>query len=370
MDKALLAKRLKGIEVLLMSAATVVLLTENLHALFAVLLLLGLQAAFFGPVKYSLLPTHLADDELMLGNALIEGATFIAILMGSVLGGLLGGIPGGLSYVATGLVALSAFGLLAARLIPPAPTVDPNQSLTLNIFKDTVSLLKESREQGPIWFCILGISWFWTFGATVLALVPPIARDVLGGAESLTSLFFAIFSLGIGVGSLACARSLRGEITPAPVPWAALAMSAVLLVFAALVAVMPLPNATHQPLAEALASPGALSLTAVLFLLSATSGFYAVPLYSILQHDAPADVKARMIGANNVINSCMLVVGAIVLSLLSSVVGLSIANIAVILALANLGSIGFIVGLLPSPTARWSETSGHPPAARSRTSRS
>jgi acyl-[acyl-carrier-protein]-phospholipid O-acyltransferase/long-chain-fatty-acid--[acyl-carrier-protein] ligase len=158
MDKALLARRWKGIEVLLMSAATVALTSESLPELVALLLLLGLQAAFFGPVKYSLLPAHLADNELMRGNALIEGATFIAILVGSVTGGLLGGYPGGLSYVAAGLVAFSGFGYVAARLIPPAPPADPDQSLTLNVISDTLSLLREAREQPTIWSCILGIS--------------------------------------------------------------------------------------------------------------------------------------------------------------------------------------------------------------------
>ena len=282
----------------------------------------------------------------MLGNALIEGATFIAILVGSVVGGLLGGSPGGLSYVAAGLVAFSGFGYAAARFIPPAPTADPDQSVTLNVIADTLSLLREAREQPTIWSCILGISWFWTFGAIVLALLPPLARDVLGGTETLTSFFLAIFSVGIGVGSLICARSLRGEITPAPVPFAAIAMSVVLVEFAALVAVMPMSNASNQSVAEALASPRALLLMAVLFLLSTTSGFYALPLYSILQHDAPADVKARMIGANNVGNACMLVAGAVCLSVLSTGLGLSIPQVAVVLALANLGSIGFIKRLV------------------------
>jgi acyl-[acyl-carrier-protein]-phospholipid O-acyltransferase/long-chain-fatty-acid--[acyl-carrier-protein] ligase len=180
----------------------------------------------------------------------------------------------------------------------------------------------------------------------VLALVLPLARDVLGGAETPTSVFLAIFSVGIGVGSLICARSLRGEITPSPVPFAAIAMSVIVLLFAALVAAMPSSGASNQTVAEAFASPRALLLMAVLFLLSTASGFYAVPLYSILQHDAPADLKARMIGANNVANACMLVAGAVSLGVLSTGLGLSISEVAVILALSNLGSIGLIKRLV------------------------
>jgi hypothetical protein len=130
------------------------------------------QASLFGPVKYSLLPAHLADHELVLGNALIEGATFVAILMGSVVGGLLIGVPGGLSYIAVGLLGFAGLGYFSARAIPPAPPADPDQPVTLNVLADTANLLREAHGHRPVWLCILGISWFWTFGATVLALVP------------------------------------------------------------------------------------------------------------------------------------------------------------------------------------------------------
>jgi acyl-[acyl-carrier-protein]-phospholipid O-acyltransferase / long-chain-fatty-acid--[acyl-carrier-protein] ligase len=336
MDKAVLARRLKVMEIGLMALAAIALVSQNLAGLFGVLFLLGLQATLFGPVKYSLLPTHLRDDELVLGNALIEGATFIAILVGSILGGSLIGVSDGIGYIAFGLVAIAGGGYLAARLIPPARSANPDQPVSLNLVADTIAMLREAHARRPLWLCILGISWFWTFGATLLALLLPLARDVLGGPESLVSFFLAVFSIGIAVGSLACSRTLRGEITAVPVPFAALAMSAMLLLFAALVATMPTPAGAHLGLFEALARPGTLTLASVLFALSASSGFYAVPLYSILQHDAPADMKARMIGANNVVNSVMIVAGAAVLTALSSGLGLSVAAIATLLALANI----------------------------------
>jgi MFS family permease len=335
-DKALLARRLKLVEVFLMCGATVGLLTQSLPTLFAVLLLLGTQATFFGPVKYSLLPTHLAENELMLGNALVEGATFIAILMGNVLGGLLSGVPDGLSYVAAGLITLSALGYFTARWIPPAPPPDADQRISFNVFADTVSLLREARAQRCVWLSIVGISWFWTFGAMVLALMQPVARDVLGGAEGLASLFLATFSIGIGVGSVACARYFRGRITPAPVPLAALTMSVLLLGFAAVLTSLPLADAHELGLWEACARPGTLPLLALVFLLSASSGFYAVPLYSILQHDAPAASKARMIGANNVANALMLIAGAVVLTALSSLLRVSVAAVTAAVAVLNL----------------------------------
>ena len=242
MDKALLARRLKIMEIAFMALAAVALIGESLPGLFAVLFLLGLQATLFGPVKYSLLPAHLAEHELVLGNALVEGATFMAILIGSILGGSLVGVSGGLSTIAVGLVALPASAIspraTSRRRRPLIPI-----SLSPSTSSPTRSRCSARRTRyRPVWLCILGISWFWTFGATVLALVPALARDVLGGSESLASFFLAVFSVGIAVGSLACARRLRGEITPVPVPFAALAMSALLLVFAALWRACPLPR--------------------------------------------------------------------------------------------------------------------------------
>ncbi|PVE25720.1 acyl-[ACP]--phospholipid O-acyltransferase [Microvirga sp. KLBC 81] len=345
-DKAVVARRLKLAELGLMVLAAFSLVSGSIPFLFGVLFLLGCQAALFGPVKYSLLPAHLRDDELVAGNALVEGATFLAILIGSIAGGLLIGSEYGPQVVAGAVIAVGVLGYGTARQIPPAPPVVQGPPLSWNLLQDTRDLLDDAKSQRGLWLCILGISWFWTVGASVLALVTPLTRDVLGGDEAVASAFLAVFSIGIAVGSLACARHLKGEITARPVPFAGLAMTAVLLVLAIVVAALPPATITGQSAWAVLTAPRALLLISTLFVLSVVSGFYAVPLYAILQHDAPESAKARMIGANNVINSLMMVAGAVVLGVLTTVLKTPPALVLAIMAGLNLIAAVIAIRLL------------------------
>jgi acyl-[acyl-carrier-protein]-phospholipid O-acyltransferase / long-chain-fatty-acid--[acyl-carrier-protein] ligase len=182
-DKAKLARWLKLWEIVLMVLAAAALVSANLVALFAVLFLLGCQSALFGPVKYGLLPDHLHDDELVQGNALIECATFVAILVGSLLGGALVAQPYGIAAVSAGLIVLGAVGYFTSRFVPPASPHADDQGFSFNLLTDTVALIKEAKQIRPVWLSILGISWFWTIGATLFAVLPAIARDHLGAPK-------------------------------------------------------------------------------------------------------------------------------------------------------------------------------------------
>ncbi|TDR89245.1 acyl-[ACP]--phospholipid O-acyltransferase [Enterovirga rhinocerotis] len=343
MDKGVLARRLKVLEIVIMVGAAFALISGSLIGLFAVLFLLGCQAALFGPVKYALLPAHLKPQELVDGNALVEGATFIAILLGSILGGALIGSESGAFWVSIGLLAMAAIGLASSQFIPAAPPVaDPNAMGATS----SLGILREARANRTAWLSILGISWFWVVGATLLSFVPPLARDLLGGGEAVASVLLGVFSVGIAIGSLLCARSLKGEISPRPVPFAALAMSALLVVFALVMTALPTPPSLGRHVAEVVMAPGAIFVAGTLFALAVAAGFYAVPLFAILQHSAPEDAKARMIGANNIVNSLMMVAGAIVVAVLSSALKFSLPTLALILAALNLVAALIMVRLL------------------------
>jgi acyl-[acyl-carrier-protein]-phospholipid O-acyltransferase/long-chain-fatty-acid--[acyl-carrier-protein] ligase len=331
LDKAMLARRLKLLEIVLMVGAAVALVGGHLIPLFAVLFLLGCQAALFGPVKYALLPAHLEPEELVSGNALVEGATFVAILLGSILGGSLIGSSSGTATLVVGLLGLAVLGYVASCLIPPAHPVEPAPARV-----GTLGVLRDARANRTVWLSILGISWFWVVGATLLSFVPPLARDILGGNEAVASALLGIFSVGIAAGSLLCAKYLRGEITPRPVPLAALVLSVGLVLFAAATASLPPPAATGQSVAAVFTQPGALLLGASLFAIATVAGFYAVPLYAVMQHAAPENAKARTIGANNIVNALMMVAAAVVTAGLSSGLGLSVPALALVLAALNL----------------------------------
>lgn len=346
MDKAQLARRIMRLEIGAMALAAGALFTESLPLLFGTLFLVGTLSAFFGPVKYALLPAHLSDDELVDGNALLEGATFLAILLGSIVGGLVIGSDWGVQVAGVLMFVLSVAAWRASLAIPDAPPVNTTRKVSMNFIGDTIGLIREARAHRGVWLSILGISWFWTFGATLLALVPPLARDLLGGNETVASAFLAVFSIGIAVGSLLCARQLKGEISPHPVPFAALAMSGILVAFAVLVAAIPANAPGTRTLVEVMTAPGTLLIASTLFALSVSCGFFAVPLYAILQHDSPAESKARMVGANNVVNSVAMVAGAVVVGILSSGLGFPVPAIALTLAILNLVAAAITLKLL------------------------
>jgi acyl-[acyl-carrier-protein]-phospholipid O-acyltransferase/long-chain-fatty-acid--[acyl-carrier-protein] ligase len=345
-DKAMLARWIKLWEIVLMVLAATALIAASLPMLFGVLFLLGCQSSLFGPIKYGLLPDHLRDNELVPGNALIECATFVAILIGSLLGGALIGEAYGLMSVSLGLILLAALGFVTARLIPPAPPAVPNQALSFNLISDTIALIGEARQHRGVWQSILGISWFWTIGATLFAVVPSLAHDHMGGAEAVASFFLAVFSVGIGAGSLLCARLLNGDISARPVPFAAAGISILLLVFASVLASLPMPTEHQQRFFQVLGTPKGVTVSLFLLGLSVLAGFFVVPLYAIIQHDSPEGQKARMIGANNVVNSLMTVTGAAVTAFLTTGLHVSIPGIMTILAVLNFIAVIFIVRLL------------------------
>src|ERR1044071_5244913 len=78
-DKARVAQYLKFAEIFVAVAAAIAFAFGSVTVLFLTLAGFGVIAALFGPIKYGILPDHLQRKELPAGNALVEGATFIAI---------------------------------------------------------------------------------------------------------------------------------------------------------------------------------------------------------------------------------------------------------------------------------------------------
>lgn len=324
-DKARLIRATKLLEVALMALGALGFLTGSLALLMAVLFGLGVQATFFGPLKYAILPEHLAEDELLAGNARIEAGTFLAILAGTIAGAALVRAPAGPDIVAaTGLVIALA-GLATARAVPPAPPAAPGLAPEWNLWRGTRRLVALVRADASIWHATLGISWFWATGAVVLAELPVAARDRLGGDAGLISVLLAVFAAGVGIGSLGSARLLRGRISLRLVPWAGLGIS----LFCA-------------DLAWALASPpssGQMArVLADLFLLASCGGAFSVPLYAFVQHRAAAGSRARMIAAGNVLNAAFMVAASLVAMALAPA---GPPAILALVAAANLGALAW-----------------------------
>jgi len=348
-DKSHIARITKWLEVIIAGLGAAGLLVGSLWLSLTALMLLGAQSALFGPVKYGVLPQHLHADELLAGNAWIEAATFLAILLGTLVAGWLVAGEDAVWRV-SGLVLLVAVaGLAAVHGMPAAPPVwsgagsesaDEWSKASVNgvapqsrwrPLRATRRLLSEVRGE-RVWPVLLAISWFWAFGATVLTQLPVLVRDHLHGDATVVSALLAVFSVGVGAGSAAAAAALQRAPDLPLVPAAALDMG----VFGVLL-VWLLPGASSgEPLQDIVgwwSASGSPGITLTLFALAAAGGAYCVPLYTALQRLAAPERRGRAVAANNVVNSGAMVAAAGVGAGLS---GVGVDGLLAVFAVGNL----------------------------------
>ena len=334
-------------EVLLMAAAAAAFLTESVPGLLVVLTGLGVQAALFGPVKYGLLPEHLAADELVAGNGVIEATTFLSIVCGTVAGGALILLSHGTAWVGAAGIALALVGLSAAFLIPVSPAADPELRISPNLFTETWRVTRHAAAIRPIWLSVLGLSWFWTMGATLMTEFPVVARDTLHSDGTVLTLLLSVFAIGVGVGSMQCARLLHGQVSARLVPFAALGISLFCWDFASSAA----SAGSIATAGDAVSSFAGWRMIVNLFLLAACGGVFSVPLYAIIQDAAAPSERSRMIAANNIMNALFMVAGAAAAAALAGV-GLRAPAVLHVAAVANLFVALWIVRILPHEVYR------------------
>jgi MFS family permease len=338
-EKSRMIRLVKFWELFLALLATAGFLSGDFALLMAVLAGLGLQATFFSPLKYGILPDLLAESELVAGNGMIEAGTFLGILAGTVAGGALIILPGGPWVVSGAVIAVAAAGIAASFQIPVAPAAAPDLQPNWNIFADTVALVRLAAQTPPVWFAVLGISWFWAVGATLLAEFPTIARDSLAADGHVVTLLLAVFAVGVGIGSLACAKILRGEVSVRIVAYAGIGVSVFTADFS-----FAATHAGHLATIHAvLAAPAGWHMMADLLLLAAFGGIYSVPLYVLLQERSAPSHRARMIGANNIMNAVASVIAAGLTAALYAA-GISGTTILLIVAVANFAVALWIFG--------------------------
>lgn len=333
-EKSRLMRLWKAAEIPISVAAGLALLTANVPAMLAALFLLGLQSTFTGPIKYAVLPEYLAADELVAGNALIEGGTFLAILAGTIGGGTMVLLDQGPAWAAATMVALAVAGWAASLKLPPARNGDDAVRVRLGLVGPNLELWRLVHARPKLRAAVLGISWFWLVGATFLAQFPTFARDVLAADAGLVTLMLTMFSLGIALGSVLCARLLRGAVSARHVALAGLAMSlaAADLYFAAAAAAHGGPP---RPLGQVLSDPAMWRVLADLLGFATAGGVFIVPLYTLLQADADQGSRARVVAANNVANALFMVAGAAIAAALLAA-GLDVTGLFLGLGLVNL----------------------------------
>jgi len=340
-DKATVARTLKLAEVPIAAVAAAGFILHSIPVLFVALGLFGVMAALFGPIKYGILPDHLETRELPAGNALVEGATFVAILAGTIGGGLAAAETNAVGLLAAIILGMAVLALLFARAIPPTGARAPELKITANPFTSTVALLRDLRLDHRLWVGGLIVSWFWLVGVIALSLLPTLTKEQLGGTPQVVTLGLVVFTLGIAAGSVTAARLSRLRPNLALVPIGAMLMGLFSLDLSWTASGI-VPGAQAVTPTDVLTTAAGIRLVIDLFALAAAGGLFIVPSFAAVQAWAPIEKRARVVAAVNVLNAAFMTVASLSVSG-AQFAGASAPQLLLLLGLANLLVVGLII---------------------------
>ncbi len=344
-DKAVLARWIKLFDLAVMVLGAWSLWHPNPYVHLTVLFLAGTTAAFFGPLKYGVLPQYLKREELIAGNGLIELGTFVTILLGTMYGGFLVLEEQGRLVLAGTIVVLAVIAWAVSFLMPSAPG-DSSVKFDWNVPRQTIKLLGYARERKDVFWAVMGASWFWFLGAAIMAQLPVFTKNVLLANDTMANVFIGLFTVGIGAGSLLTNTLLKGDVSPRYVPIASIMMTVFLLdlYFAAGAINAILAGTADNSIASFFAHLQGWRVAADLFFIAFFGGIYAVPLNAIMQHRSNPSKRSRVIAANNVMNAIFMIGSALAAATLLKV--MSAQAFFLLLGISNAIASIFIAFLL------------------------
>jgi 1-acyl-sn-glycerol-3-phosphate acyltransferase len=344
-EKTLVVRAIKAAEIAIMLLASAGFALHSLATLLGSLFLMGVHSAFLGPVKYSILPQLVPSDELVEGNALVETGTFLAILLGTIGGGMLVLLPSGPLYVAGFVSFVALLGFVMSLRMPRLGSGDTSVRIHRNPITPTLQIVGIVRKTRAVFLSVLGISWFWFFGAVLLSVLPVYARDALSAHEHVVTLFLCVFCIGIAVGSLLTERISGKNLELGLVPFGSIGIT----LFTLDLYFVDLPAKAPEALrgvAQYLALPGAYHILIDLFGMALFGGFFTVPLYTLIQQRSEPSERSRVVAGNNILNALFMALGA---ALLAELFALGVHVRYVFLILAGLSALTaiYIYSLLP-----------------------
>jgi MFS family permease len=305
-DKARLIRIIKLAEIGIMIVGGAGLMLANIPVMLAAVGLMGVHSTFFGPIKYAILPQHLQKDEVLGGTGLVEAGTYIAILLGTILAGFLAPRP---EYVAGAVLCFAMLGYLAGRQVPPAPPSAERIAFNWHIIHASIELVRGTMHIRRLFLAILSISFFWAIGSVLIAIFPALVKNYLGADERVVTMFTAIFSIGIAIGSVAINRMLKSQVSARFAPGSVIAMGAFVLLFYFVALSWHRHGTGITTLTSFVAHPSAALMILALLGVAVTGGMFVVPLYAFLTTTVPKSETSRTVGANNIVNSGAMVAG-------------------------------------------------------------
>ena len=305
-DKARLIRLVKLAEIGIMILGGAGLMLHNIPLMLASVGLMGVHSTFFGPIKYAILPQHLHKDEVLGGTGLVEAGTYIAILLGTILAGFLAPRP---EIVAVAVLGFALLGYLAGRQVPPAPPAAERIPFNWHIIHASIELVRGTMHIRRLFLAILSISFFWAIGSVLIAIFPALVKNYLGADERVVTMFTAIFSIGIAIGSVAINRLLKSQVSARFAPASVIAMGSFVLLFYFVALSWHRHGAEITTLTNFVSHPSAALMIFALLGVAVTGGMFVVPLYAFLTTTVPKSETSRTVGANNIVNSGAMVAG-------------------------------------------------------------
>lgn len=309
-EKSKLIQYIKLWELGLMLLAALGFYLDSLMLLISILFLLGIQSAFFGPIKYSILPQHLRDSELVAGNGLVSMGTFTAILLGTLVAGILSSLGvQKIHWISLSVIGVALTGYVVSRWIPTATPSDCELKVKIEPVSQTWRVLKHAHAQPRVVFLsIMGISWFWLFGALLITQLPNYCKLYLGGNEIIVTFVLIMATVGIALGALLCDKLSGHKVEIGLVPFGAIGLT---IFTGALYWIKPYPSLLqHSSLSGFLYDSGNIAVLIHLMLIGLFGGFFIVPLYALIQQRSKPQYRSRIIAANNVLNALFMVIGS------------------------------------------------------------
>jgi len=334
-DKARIIRIVKTVEIFIMVfgaagmlAAKAGYTSVGLGMMLGAVLMLGTHSTFFGPIKYAILPQHLQDEEVLGGTGMVEAATYLSILAGTVLAGFIS------VELAAGLVIIVALvGWVTGRMVPPAPRMGPELIINYNPLTSSWRLVSATMHIPRLFLAICAISFFWTIGSVLIIIFPALVKNVLTADQAVASLTIAIFSVGVAIGSVAINAILRGRISAQYSPAAVLAMAVFVVAFSVEARYfVPAPAGQLYGVWDFIAQPQALLVVATLFAIAIAGGMFVVPLYAFLTTTVTKDQTARTVAANNIVNAGAMTIGALSVMALTSLAKVTPENMLLLVA--------------------------------------
>jgi len=344
-EKGGMARKVKLLEIFIMCLAAYGWMTHNMWVLVAGIAGMGIHSTLFGPVKYAYLPQHLSTDELIGGNGLIEMGTFVGILLGEILGAMLVvHQPWGIELVAFGTIAIAILGFLTSLRIPYSPAPAPELPISLNPVSETIRNIAFSKQNRPVFLSLLGNSWFWFYGAIVLAQFPLYAKNYLHGDHGVFVLLLTVFSFGIGSGSLLCEKLSGHKVEIGLVPFGAIGLS--VFGFELYLASTSYTNTGAVDLWHFIEQTGSLRILFDILMLGIFGGLYIVPLFAVIQTRCDPEHLSRTIAGMNILNALFMVVASLTATAML-VKGFTIPQIFMATAILNAIVATYIFSLVP-----------------------